>query len=322
MIDPGTADVLGANAALLVEGAAEASFAASSAVLMDAEACFAASSSAVLMDAEASFAASSAAVMDAQAALAASPVDTFFRDNPISASFIACSTKASCSDAISQRTVAGTKFDARRNTAFYLYGGAYQGVAQHFIYNELFPAMFGAGTEVSTVLMKVLVDQLVLAPFLCLPVAYIVKALVFGQPLRDGLRRYAHDAQRDLLWKYWAIWTPVDCLTFSVIPEHYRIVFIAAVSFFWLIVLSSISNSHHGEMAPPGIRRLAAEVGLSTQPVSARYQAGDELHDKEHRWRGGASIVLVDMLGHRRHLAAAGSRSRMEHAEIAPAAWL
>ena len=94
----------------------------------------------------------------------------------------------------------------------------------------------------ATVALKVITDQLVLTPFLCLPCAYLVKALVFGYPLREGLRRYLADARRDLLWKYWLIWTPTQCLTFSVVPEYLRITFIAGVSFFWLILLSSISN--------------------------------------------------------------------------------
>ena len=102
--------------------------------------------------------------------------------------------------------------------------------------------MFGAGTDWATVATKVLFDQLVLTPFVCLPVAYLVKAAVFQTPLRSGLERYVQDARKDLLLKYWALWTPTQCLTFSVVPEHLRIVFIAVVSFFWLIILSNITN--------------------------------------------------------------------------------
>jgi len=41
----------------------------------------------------------------------------------------------------------------------------------------------------------------------------------------------------------------VQCLTFGVVPPHWRIPFIALVSFFWLIVLSSISSRRDAEVS-------------------------------------------------------------------------
>lgn len=104
------------------------------------------------------------------------------------------------------------------------------------------PFFFGTGTDLTTVATKVVFDQFVTTPFLCLPVAYLVKAAVFDRPLRSGLEHYVQDAKNDLLWKYWLLWTPTTSLTFSVVPEHLRIPFIAFVSFFWLIILSNISS--------------------------------------------------------------------------------
>lgn len=128
-----------------------------------------------------------------------------------------------------------------RLATFFLYGGLYQGCVQYFIFNELYPVWFGEGTDVGTILIKVCFDQFVLTPFLCLPICYLVKALVFSYPLREGLERYIADAKRDLLIKYWVLWGPVQCLTFSVVPPQWRVPFIALVSFFWLLILSSIT---------------------------------------------------------------------------------
>lgn len=170
-------------------------------------------------------------------------LNSFYKNNPVQAAALTCGVKASLSDRISQaRIEAEHRFCWSRNSAFILYGSLYQGVAQHFIFNEIYPAVFGSGTDVGTVASKVLFDQLVLTPFLCLPVAYLVKAAVFKRPLREGLSHYLGDAKKDLLWKYWLLWTPVQCLTFTVVPDHLRIPFIAVVSFFWLIILSSISS--------------------------------------------------------------------------------
>lgn len=53
------------------------------------------------------------------------------------------------------------KFDYKRNLAFTVYGAVYQGMAQEFIYNHMYGAWFGVGTNVRTVLTKVLFDLLI-----------------------------------------------------------------------------------------------------------------------------------------------------------------
>jgi len=54
------------------------------------------------------------------------------------------------------------------------------------------------------------------------------------------MRQYVEDVRKNgLLNKYWMIWTPVQFVAFGIVPEHYRIAF---VTFFWLILLSSIST--------------------------------------------------------------------------------
>lgn len=47
------------------------------------------------------------------------------------------------------------------------------------------------------------------------------------------------------------LWGPVQRLTFSIVPDHLRITFIAAVSFFWLIILSTILGRKQDVVAPP-----------------------------------------------------------------------
>lgn len=87
-----------------------------------------------------------------------------------------------------------------------------------------------------------LFDQLFLMPFSALPVCYLVKAAVFRSSLRQGFKYYIRDAKKGLIFKAWALWVPTQCVTFTVVPEHLRIAFIAMVSFFWLIILSNISG--------------------------------------------------------------------------------
>jgi len=154
-------------------------------------------------------------------------------------------------------------FQLDRNVAFILYGGFYQGMAQQFIYNSLFPSMFGTSKDVMTVLIKVSFDLLIISPFVCLPIAYITKAVIFNTSSNDNdgtsdngtnalsfwtdsfsqaMDKYSYDIQyQNVIGKFWAIWLPAQICTFSIVPDHLRIVFIAFISFFWLILLSTIS---------------------------------------------------------------------------------
>ncbi|CAB9518321.1 expressed unknown protein [Seminavis robusta] len=164
--------------------------------------------------------------------------------------------------------------DVKRNVAFLLYGSLYQGMVHEFVFNHLYPVWFGTGIDLQIVLTKVSFNLFIQTTLVTLPVAYILKALVNqvatdsdsqqeststqpaqSQPqlqvktqepkvLQSAFDKYWHDIQhQNLLGKCFAIWGPVQCLTFTVIPEHYRVTFIAMVSFFWLIILSQISSN-------------------------------------------------------------------------------
>ena len=81
---------------------------------------------------------------------------------------------------------APAKFDAKRNIAFTVYGAVYQGMAQEFIYNHMYAVWFGVGTNVKTVLSKVLFDLLIQVSTLCIcPSFDFFVVLVFVTSLRN-----------------------------------------------------------------------------------------------------------------------------------------
>jgi protein Mpv17 len=197
-----------------------------------------------------------------------SAIDTFYQTQPYISAFLTCSVKASAADLVAQTRARITtttdnawseteddveheshpngdnSFDLKRTLAFLLYGGFYQGMGQEYLYNTIFPSLFGHHATLQTVLMQVGLDTAVLAPFVCLPMVYMLKSGISGMTLPEGLQKYvSHIHEQALLLKYWAIWVPVQCLTFSVIPAHWRIAFVACVSFFWVCILSTISSS-------------------------------------------------------------------------------
>ena len=180
-------------------------------------------------------------------------LDSFYQTQPYASAFLTCSVKASAADWVVQsqstsdedNNQVDTEINIRRNLAFLLYGGLYQGMVQQYLYNTLFPALFGTQVTLSSVLEQVALDMTILTPFLCLPVAYLVKAVMMNEGgVNEGMQTYwLHVREGGLLTKYWMLWVPVQCLTFGVIPQHLRIVFIASVSFVWLMILSTISSS-------------------------------------------------------------------------------
>ena len=136
-----------------------------------------------------------------------------------------------------------TDLDIKRTAAFLTYGSLYQGLTQEFVYNHLYPLWFGTDTGLETVLIKVTFTLLVLTTVLTLPSLYAAKAVLEGYTWHEAWDQYVYDIQhQQLLQKFYLLWGPVLCLTFSVIPEHYRVTFIALISFFWLIILSGISS--------------------------------------------------------------------------------
>jgi protein Mpv17 len=145
----------------------------------------------------------------------------------------------------------------------------YQGMTQEFVYNHLYPVWFGTATSISVVLAKVLFDLLVQTTLVTLPIAYLTKSVIYRYSIREALRRYMDDIRNHgLLKKYYLLWGPVQMLTFSVVPEHLRVTFIACVSFFWLIILSSIASKKPvtestTEASDEVIEECALEDGLT-----------------------------------------------------------
>jgi len=192
-------------------------------------------------------------------------VNSFFQSQPYLASFLTCSVKASAADVIAQRQEDGpsdetltelesmSEIDFSRNLGFLLYGGLYTGMAQNFLYTVLYPMWFGTEESWSIIFKQVMADNFIFGPLLCLPIAYAFKAAFTSEEgltresLVQGLEKYVEDVrERGLMTKYWTIWMPVQFLTFSVIPSHFRVAFVAAVSFFWIFILSSVAASEGG----------------------------------------------------------------------------
>ena len=230
---------------------------------------------------------SGASSLSIQPALSA--INTAFELNPYAAGAFVAGVKAGSADLLAQkRQIRMAKaevdpketeaekakgLDVQRALAFLLYGAVYQGLAQEYTYNHLYPVLFGTETTVINVLKKVFCDMFVQTPLLTLPIAYYAKALLVGNSFRHAMTHYVDDIRnRGLLFKFWGLWTPVQCLTFSIIPEHFRVSFIAMVSFFWVIILSSLSAANDAganAKSSPAAQKVNGINGADKTPAVA-----------------------------------------------------
>jgi hypothetical protein len=136
----------------------------------------------------------------------------------------------------------------KRNMVTLIYSGIYQGLAMEFVYNTLFPKLFG-----TSILLKVFVSMFVVSPFLGFPLAYLVKASVFRHhSAMNAMQQYWHDVRHEgLLKTYWMVWIPLQTVAFAVVPQHFRTTFITGVSFCWMIIFSSMSTKEQQQKSSP-----------------------------------------------------------------------
>ena len=176
---------------------------------------------------------------------------------PLQSAIVTCGVKASVADAIAQVQAflklqssnngdeddqSELNLEIKRNIAYFIYGSMFVGAMCHVEYNILFPYLFGTSHDWTTVIKKVMFDDFISGPWLWLPPAYFIKAIMLDYPLSEGWNKYVHDVKHEgLLLKYWALWIPAQSITFSVIPDHLRVAFMASVSFFWFILFSALS---------------------------------------------------------------------------------
>jgi hypothetical protein len=182
----------------------------------------------------------------------ATAIAKFYVSFPFAASFLTASILAALADAVAQyQDECIQKFDVKRNVAMILYSGLISGICVEFMYSRIFPQLFRLTGKVNLLvhaLKMTIVDECINAPLLWLPPAYIFQAVLYRTSKREAVKKYILDVKTNgLLTKYWSLWLPMSFINFSIIPSHFRVAFVAVVSFFWMIILSIVTNRRNGE---------------------------------------------------------------------------
>lgn len=167
------------------------------------------------------------------------------RQSPLVSSFIVCSVKGVAADIFTQKVVERRdRVDAKRCAVFAGFSGWYGGCAQHILYNRLMTSVLGTSTSAYNGMRKTAVD-LALLPVFSGPLLYTWQVCLLQRPDLDLVwNKYKEEILNMWMW-YSGVWGPAHMLTFTVIPSHLRISWVASLSLFWLVISSNISNSSY-----------------------------------------------------------------------------
>ncbi|GBG30090.1 Hypothetical Protein FCC1311_063102 [Hondaea fermentalgiana] len=181
--------------------------------------------------------------------------------NPFTAQVTIATCKTSLADIIVQKRVEGAEqIDWRRNMLFIMFGGAYLGLFQWFVYVRLFQRLFPAMDTfcnqtmreklknkegIRALLGQIALDFTFVQPFLYFPVFYSFKTLLDTDPevqaslanrFSSAFAKWRANLFEDNFGMC-AFWLPMDLIIYSV-PIYLRLPLNHAVSFIWCCILS------------------------------------------------------------------------------------
>jgi len=167
------------------------------------------------------------------------------RAHPFKTCLVVTTVKAGLADLMVQQCIERrTEVDRRRMCTFVLFGAAYQGCFQYWMFNVLFERLF-PGSGMAITLKRVLVTNLVGDPIFFFPVFYTMREALATPPgetfqldsVRSALSKYRSNCWED--WRNtWAVWFPCHMVTHGLCPPHLRMPWVAGISFGYLSLLS------------------------------------------------------------------------------------
>lgn len=113
--------------------------------------------------------------------------------------------------------------------------------------------------------IKVFLDQAIHHPLLYFPFFYGLKAFVEGKPLASAAAKYKAEAWESCT-ALWKVWVPAQLVNFAFVPRHLRIPYVAAVSFGWTVILSTMQGQF--DARDKAAAEAAALAQTTTAPIS------------------------------------------------------
>lgn len=125
---------------------------------------------------------------------------------------------------------------------FALYGLLCAGPQGHFWFQGLenMIRVQGAGG----IAMKLLLDQLFFLP-VTTAAFFVIMKVAEGRSMNDAMQ-FMRGSLKETIFSAWKVWPFVNAVNFAVVPTQMRVVFVSAVSVFWVAYLSVVSSGGGG----------------------------------------------------------------------------
>ena len=159
-------------------------------------------------------------------------VGSALRARPFVGACTTATVKTSAADLCVQTVIEGRsldEIDRQRLATFSVFGFVWMGAGQYVLYCRVFEALLPARTVLHSA-GKMALDQFCHVPLLFLPVFYSVDAWLRGEGLEHVRQKYEREAWATLKVN-WVIWVPASFVSFAIVPLHWRIPYVSAVSF-------------------------------------------------------------------------------------------
>ena len=155
-------------------------------------------------------------------------------------------TIACCGDATAQKIqrsrsshAAQQPYDKRRGLALTSLGTVWNGPFLHYYFNALDRRFPPSGGKFRAMLLKTGVNQLIMNPFVYLPLFYLWTGTVAGRS-SDQIIDKATREYKPSLYATWLIFTPVNVGNFYFVPLRHQTAVNVCVSFVYNTTLSII----------------------------------------------------------------------------------
>lgn len=152
------------------------------------------------------------------------------------------------SDALAQRIEDPVApYDSDRGNALTSLGAVWNGPCLH-VYFEWLERLFPQRRGLHSMAPKVLITQLILNPFIYLPMFYSWTAIYYGRSVDETLQKVRREYWPSL-YAAWAVFTPVNLANFYYVPVRHQVNVTLAASFVFNTAISLIAAPRQSDVA-------------------------------------------------------------------------
>ena len=213
-------------------------------------------------------------------------INNLFYLHPVIAGSLFSGIKTELADLFAQNRIEGTSMsdiDWSRNFLFFLFGTVHCGMITYFTLVKCYPYLFPA-TRRYSVAARVVFDQFVTTPLIYFPSFYTCKCIVFEKH-GFGFKKW-----KEYQNKYWngtfkqdvmasaKIWGPAHIITFTLIPNHLKLLWIGGVSAAWTVILSILRGANDDVTD----QEMDGKIVDMDRMATERLFADDDINDAEY----------------------------------------